>query len=40
MCLTYIIAKAEDDLYGGVSISDFDYLLAKAVENPFRDLFK
>ena len=39
MCLTYIIAKAEDDLYGGVSISDFDYLLAKAVEKNHLEIY-
>ena len=34
--LTYIIIKAESDLYGGIQISDFDFLLAEAINKNYR----
>jgi anaerobic ribonucleoside-triphosphate reductase len=36
--LTYIIIKAESDLYGGIQISDFDFLLAEAVNKNYQSI--
>ncbi len=34
--LLYIISKAENDLYGGIQISNFDFLLAEAVKKNYQ----
>jgi anaerobic ribonucleoside-triphosphate reductase/anaerobic ribonucleoside-triphosphate reductase activating protein len=34
-CLLYIITKAENDIYGGIQIPDFDFLIAKAVKKNY-----
>ncbi len=37
--LTYIITKAESDIYGGIQIPDFDFLLAEAVRKNYKSIY-
>lgn len=37
--LSFILSKAESDLYGGIQIPNFDFLLAKIVKKKYHELF-
>ena len=37
--LSFVIAKAENDLYGGIQIPNFDFIMAKAVRKNYHKLF-